>query len=130
MDYQKIKLKRYRPKRNIPMISISKEKIRFNNACEIRMNRHYKYCELYYDKDERIIAIKPTNELTENSMKLCKSSGQYAFLSTKNFFRITGIIKLLKLPRKYKSIKLIPSWNERSRMFFLDLRPFLKGGLK
>ena len=130
MDYQKIKLKVYRPKRNIPMISISKEKIRFNNACEIRMNRHYKYCELYYDNDERILAIKPTNEWTANSMKLCKAEGQYKYLSAKDFFRITGMIKLLKLPRKYKSIKLIPSWNERSRMFILDLRPFLKRGLK
>lgn len=129
MDYQKLKLKRYQPKcmrSDKPMISISKIGFRFNVASERHMNRHYKYCELYYDKNEKVIAIKPTNELSTSSLKICWATKTNPFICARNFIKETGIGRLIGLPDDAKSIRFFPAWNEKARMFFLDLKPLIK----
>jgi len=125
IDYQKLKLKKFRPKLRKPMISINQRGFRFNLACEKYMNRHYKYCELYYDNDEKVIAIRPTNVFSGNLMKVDRTLSN-PFVRAMNFLNITGIRKALKLSANYKSIRMLPIWNNRAKAFLLDLKPFVK----
>jgi hypothetical protein len=129
MDYSKIKLTKYRPKSmriDKPMILIGKTGLRFNVACGKYVNRHYKYCEIYYDKTEMVVAIKPTNELSESSLKICRSIKNSPFVCARDFLKRMGIKERLGLSDDFKSIRVLPTWNEKARMFFLDLKPFIK----
>jgi len=128
MDIQTLKLKKYQPmvmKLDRPMVTISIVGFRFNKSSEKHMNRHYKFAELYYDKDQHIVAIKPTNELSENSFKICRSTRNNAFICAQDFMRRTGIRAQLKF-KDYKSRRVFPSWSDKLKMFLLDLKPFIK----
>lgn len=129
MDCQNIKLTKFRPKMTRlkrPMITLNKLGFRFNKACENHMNRHYKYCELYFDKNEMVVAIKPTMEMSENALWIIRAKTGNPFVSAREFLNKTGIKEKIKFPSGYGSMRILPVWNEKARMFFLDLKPLIK----
>lgn len=123
MNVEKLKLKKHKPiytRTSKPLITLSQVGIRFNKGCQTHMNKHYKYCELYYDRDAKVIGIHPTNEFSEYSRKIVRNNDIYPIICAVDFLRDIGIITKLK-SKNCKSIRTIPVWSDKKKMFLVDL---------
>ena len=125
------KFKRYIPKFKIyksPAISIARGHIRLNQWCRQFIQKR-PYCELFYDEDEKVIAIKPTQidgpfSLTINNFGRNNNS---LAIQCRTFIlenHIAEYIRLRDFYFKAKSIQFPAQWDDKNKCFFINLKYF------
>jgi len=78
-----------RPNINIPMVSILKQgRIGLNTECYKKYFLNYKFAVFFYDKQNKKIGIRPTNQFLGNAfnIKLSKN-GKIASISAASFLK-------------------------------------------
>ena len=94
-----------------PKVSIrTNGQIGFNNGAIIRFNLDkYKYVILFYDKQSKMIGIKPTNDANEEGickLRIRKSAGAIGARSFLDYYQINHA----------KTIRYGASWNDGEKM--------------
>jgi hypothetical protein len=100
-----------------PIISIlDRGQFAIGRVCyEKFLKDYYKFIVLYYDKDRRVIGLKPTNTKAPECYEvLVDPSGRLARISGHKF------LKFFKIEHE-KSHKYKVRWNEKEKLIELDL---------
>jgi hypothetical protein len=116
MGYEKF-TKQRRPAKDQAMITVLKGgQLGINKMCMEEYFRDYKYVEMYYDKDQKKIGIRPTNDSTNDAynVRLIKG-GKLANISVKEFLKHFGI-------EHGKSIAYSATWNEKEKLVEVDIK--------
>lgn len=102
---------------DIPMISILKQGvIGINNECYGKYFKNYKYAIFFFDKENKKIGIKPTNEPASNTYTIRISrDGKLASVSAMAFLNYYNI--------PHKDSKSYPcDWNESEKILEVKLK--------
>jgi len=125
------RFKKYIPKNktyDIPSVTILKGCLRFNQHCRKFLNKK-PYCELFYDEQEKVIAIKPIQVELITTLRITNWQKRDNSLSIQctDFFRKFKILEYLGIDSplsKIKSLQLPIQWHEKNKMFFVNLKYF------
>ena len=123
----KYRFKKYLPKNkkyNTPAATIAIAQIRLNHHCRNFLERK-PYCELFYDRYQKVIAIKPIHVETSYSMKINNHQRKDCNMAIqcRAFLKEDGILEYLGLG-KLKSLQFPAQWDEKNKMFFVNLKYF------
>jgi len=99
-----------------PCVSISKNGICFNTACRPYFQRK-PYVILYFDEKTKAVGIMPTQEKHEKGYSVSTSSGSFS-ISAAKFIR-EHMKSYLKTGGPQR---LFPIWDDKNKMFILDLK--------
>ena len=128
----KYRFKKYVPKNknyDVPSITILKTgSMRLNQYCRKFLNKK-PYCELLYDEKEKVVAIKPIQIELITTLRITnwKREDNSLSIQCKNFFSEFKILEYLGLDSplsKIKSIQIPAQWNDKNKMFFVNLKYF------
>lgn len=122
------KFKKYIPqfkKFEFPAITIMESCIRLNQHCREFIQRK-SYCELFYDEDEKVIALKPTHVETFSTLRIVnKAKDDGARIQCTRFIRQNEIFRYLNpLSWGNKSVQIPAQWDEKNKCFFINLKYF------
>lgn len=102
-----------------PAAIISNSKITLNRFCFDKFHKQ-PYCELWYKQAENIIAVKPTQVMTEGAKKIGTTKYQL-IISCKIFLNDNKITKIIRLSGQQKSKRFGAEWSDRFHAFFINL---------
>ena len=113
MSYEKFILK---GRTGVPEISITEYgQIVFNGASLVKFDlEKYSFSTLYYDKENKKIGIKLTNDESDEGKRLIRKRKNYATIGAKLFLLYYNI-------KLNGTKKVIPTWDEDAQMIVLDV---------
>jgi hypothetical protein len=120
MNPEKLKFEKYIPKGPVytfPLISISSQYINFTRSCFPMLQRK-PYCELFYDRTQRVIAIRPTHIESENTLKINYSKYKKS-ISSRGFISKYLSKEVGGFGRVYTRFKAF--WDDKNKCFLIDL---------
>jgi hypothetical protein len=107
-----------------PTVRVSRSGLQLN--CFFKDLFPQEYCQLWWNEDEKTIAIRPADKRQENAIPVRKQKSGYQIISSCPFIREARISDFLKLDDHTKSKKFSAEWSPKYRCIFVDLK---KGGL-
>jgi len=116
---KKYKFKQFKPirrKLNVPCITITEAGFSFNRFCKPYFQRK-PYTLIYLDNNQSAIAIMPIQEQAEDVYKVNSYNKTNPFVPCAGFIR-----KHLKPYLNKGSFRMIPIWDDKNKMFILDLK--------
>jgi len=122
------KFKKYIPRNKtfeFPAITIMETCMRMNRLCK-KFIWKKPYCEIFYDENEKVIAIKPTHIETFCTLRIIERGEDHnTTIQCKAFIRENGIFRYLNLAYLgKKSIQLPAQWDDKNKCFFVNLKYF------
>ena len=123
-DGEKLNFKQYIPtsKCGILYVAISKENIYLPVCCHKYLQRK-RFCELFYDEKQKIIAIRPTHVEALKTMKIRNHTKGSKSISIIGFFREFKISPFLGTYKPgFKSKRFIVRWSDKNKCFLIDLK--------
>lgn len=120
-----LKLERYfapaaSPRGKNPAISVSRRGFRLNKGCLPCIQRK-DFCELYFNKKQAVVGLKPYQLETPGSVRISRSKEHEAMIFCTPFIRMLGINDLIEA-NGMKSRRIRGIWDDKRKMFLLDLR--------
>jgi len=129
MNEAGLHLKRYYARGNQysePIITISKKGMSLNRACTPAVNEK-DYCEIFYDDEKDVVALMPYHIFRVGSFKINKNIEK-----CKTTLHCTGFIQMIGMRETLdemgrESIPIKATWNDKNKMFLLDLKSVKRG---
>lgn len=127
-----MQLKKYSPPRkrcDKPIVSITRNRLQLNKECQ-KYFKEARFAELYFDKEKKVIGIKPGERDTADSLKINRYEDRgIAVIAATHFIRIFEIESILNFNVKNvegrksggKSIQFIAEWDDENNMVLVKL---------
>lgn len=121
------KFKKYIPQNKqftCPAITINEEEMRLNYRCREHIQQK-PYYELFYEEDEKIIAIRPIHIDTAFSLKFSNFHSRYDVkMHCPGFLKSNDIASYLraKLDSPTAKIQIPVVWDDKNKCFYVDLK--------
>ena len=113
-----------------PIVSITKNRLQLNKKCQ-KYFEGVNFVELYYDRKNKIIGIKPQRKGTNKALKINRYDDRgIAVIAATQFLRIYGIAPMLKFDvfdnegrrKGGQSIQIIAEWDDKENMVIVKLK--------
>jgi len=122
------RFKKYVPKSkklNCTAISISKTQLRFNSQCREFLRRK-PYCELFYEEENKIIALKPYHLDGPYALKINNwlRPNNTLTVNCKGFLQENEIIEYIGLNHRVEHLQLPADWDDKNKCFFVYLKKY------
>ena len=120
MESEKLEFEKYHPQSqpsSLPVISFNTHYITFSKSCSPMLQRK-PFCELYYDRRQGVIAIKPLQVESLYSLKICQSNGKRA-ISCRGFMS-KFLLGKLGIGSEYK--RFVGTWDDKNKYFLVNLK--------
>lgn len=116
MGYEKF-TKQRRPDNNQTMITVLKGgQLGISKMCLEEYFKDYKYADMYYDKGQKKIGIRPTNDATSDSCNIRRiKHGTLASISIIEFMKQFDI-------KHENSISYLAVWNDEEKLVEITLK--------
>jgi len=119
----------HRKRFNRPIVSITKNRIQLNKKCQ-KYFEGANFAVLYYDRENKIIGIKPQKKETNDSIKINRYEDRgIAVIAATKFLRIYEIVPEEEFDRWLdegylkgeKSFQFIAEWDDKENMVIVKL---------
>lgn len=108
------------------MVTISPRTFRFNSACYPNIVNK-KFCEIYIDRKNKIIAFRPLHIESPSSFLICKGgSGDRNWVICASDFISKELYESLKFLKEERSYAAQIEWDVKNKIFILDIKPLIE----
>lgn len=128
MVFEKFQPPRKRADR--PIVAITRKRLQLNSDCQKKYFKEKEFVELFYDRDKKIIGIKPLENETENSIKIRRYRERGIAVIAATFFirefdlesHLAFDVNLPTEWQKERSIQVPADWDSKEKMVILKLQ--------